>query len=280
MGRVWEHMVDRPVAAAVPAHRRDLVRLFLEHGFAGFPVVKEGSRKLVGVVTRQDLLDQPDEQQVALLMNPNPATTYSEGSLEEAARIVLTHRLHLLPVVTGSNDLVGLLTPHEFLPALQRRRGLVGGFLHRRLVPVHRATPARVALEILRTTHAGALPVLDDDGLLCGIVTDGDLLARSRFGEALVRTTAGLAAEGDAWTWEGLRGETASHRSAARLDAPPVPVDQVMVRSVHTLGPHATVREAAQLLYDRRLNQAPIVDAEGHVLDLLADLDLVRALFP
>lgn len=278
MARVKDEMIIDPVAASVPGTRRELLALFARDAHAGFPVVKAGARKLVGLVTRQHLFDHPDESQLALLMDPNPPTTYPEAPVREAARVLTEHRLRVLPVVNGLNDLVGLVTAKELLAALPAPSGHVASHLRRRLVPVHRATPARVALEIFRTTRASALPLLDDEGRFAGLVTDGDLLASARIADTSVRTVAGLAGEGDAWVWEGLRERRVRHESSA-LQPPAGPVADVG-RPARTLGPNASLADALDLLLEPGVHHAPIVDEEGRLLDLLGELDLLEALLP
>lgn len=271
-------MVLEPVAATVPAARRELLRLFLRHGFAGFPVVKEASRKLAGVILRQDVLDHPEEDQVALLMNPNPFTTYPEATLREAARLTHDNRLRVLPVVSGSNDLVGVLTPREFLQTLGRQRGLVSGHLRRVFVPAHESTPARVALEIMSVTRASALPVLNNEGRLAGIVTDADLLGQVNVTDAVVKTVSGMGGDSDEWTWEGLRDLRRLQHTTTQMDLPRAPLRDFMVRPVLSVSVHTSVAEAATLMLTHHINQLPVVDAEQRVLDVLTDVDLVGAL--
>lgn len=277
MVRVKEEMISDPVAAEVPGTTRELMKLFRIHGFAGFPVVKENSRKLAGVVTRHDLFQNPEETQTALLMDPNPATTYPEAPIEEVAELAHLRNLRLVPVVNGSNDLVGLVTPSELLAALHPTRALVSGYLKRRLVPVHHSTPAAVALEILRTTRATALPVLDDEARLIGIVTDGDILKRAKLEERTVRRKTGQVRDGDAWDHEAVGGERSAKTTTTRLRVPEVPVGQLMVGKVVTIGITTPVNEAARVMSERKLNQLPVLDGEGRLIDVLTDVDLLGA---
>ena len=53
------------------------------------------------------------------------------------------------------------------------------------------------------------------------------------------------------------------------------PVRQVMTTDVLTFRPDDTVESAARLLSERRLGGAPVVDADGRVLGLLEDDDLI-----
>ena len=53
------------------------------------------------------------------------------------------------------------------------------------------------------------------------------------------------------------------------------PVRQLMTTDVVTFRPDDTVESAARVLTERHLGGGPVVDAEGHVLGLLEDDDLI-----
>ncbi len=53
------------------------------------------------------------------------------------------------------------------------------------------------------------------------------------------------------------------------------PVRDVMTTDVVTLHPDQSFDEAARLLADRRIGAVPVVDAEGNVVGLLRDEDLI-----
>lgn len=50
----------------------------------------------------------------------------------------------------------------------------------------------------------------------------------------------------------------------------------VMTTTVHTVGPDTPVTEVAQLLLKHRISGAPVVDAEGRVLGVVSEGDLMR----
>src|SRR5712692_10383674 len=53
------------------------------------------------------------------------------------------------------------------------------------------------------------------------------------------------------------------------------PVTAVMSRDVVTLRPDQSVAEAADVLADKQIGAAPVVDAEGNLVGLLRDEDLI-----
>lgn len=62
------------------------------------------------------------------------------------------------------------------------------------------------------------------------------------------------------------------------MERPAVPTARgIMATSLVTLRPDMTAVKAAQLLLKHRISGAPVVDDEGHLLGLLSEFDLLRA---
>lgn len=53
-------------------------------------------------------------------------------------------------------------------------------------------------------------------------------------------------------------------------------VDDIMARDVVSVPPDASVREIASLMLERRISGVPVVDAEGQVLGVVSEGDLIR----
>lgn len=105
----------------------------------------------------------------------------------------------------------------------------------------------REALEAISRAVAGAVMVVDADGILAGYLTDGDvrrqLLASSISGEMLLEC----------------------------------PVAASTTRSPLALRPQMAAREALRLFGERRFNDAPVVDEHGRPVGWLEESDLLRA---
>jgi CBS domain-containing protein len=49
----------------------------------------------------------------------------------------------------------------------------------------------------------------------------------------------------------------------------------IMTRKVATIHPEASAQEAAQLLYQKRISGAPVVDADGKLIGVITEADII-----
>jgi CBS-domain-containing membrane protein len=118
---------------------------------------------------------------------------------------------------------------------------------------------------ILLTNHISAAPVVDADGRLVGMISEGDLLHRNE---------AGTAHERPWWlqmliTREALAGEYLREHSRRVAD--------VMTREVVSAGPDMPVADIATLLERHRIKRVPIVK-DGRVVGIVSRANLIQAL--
>jgi H+/Cl- antiporter ClcA/CBS domain-containing protein len=90
----------------------------------GFPVIDEAG-KIIGVVTRRDLLDEahPDDRPLSELLVRPAATIYEDSSVRQAADIMVVQNVGRLPVVARKDPskVVGIVTRRDLLAADKRR---------------------------------------------------------------------------------------------------------------------------------------------------------------
>ncbi|MFI5615117.1 HPP family protein [Amycolatopsis sp. NPDC051903] len=122
------------------------------------------------------------------------------------------------------------------------------------VVTVHPWAPAKEVAEVLAEHGFTALPVVDDDERLVGIVTEADLI-RGRF--------------------------AADTRTAPGRPGPRPPVDtsveQVMTAPVTAMAPGTDVADLCQALVDAKIRAMPIVDG-SRVVGIVTRGDVVRVL--
>ena len=113
--KVKEVMSKELIVTYVPGTRKDALKILAKYDVSGMPVLKKGSKEVVGVVTRSDIFRNPDEEQLALIMTSNPYTIGPDDDVEEAAKLLYNYRIHGLPVVNRKNELVGIISPTDIL---------------------------------------------------------------------------------------------------------------------------------------------------------------------
>ncbi|MFZ2487118.1 MAG: DUF190 domain-containing protein [Anaerolineae bacterium] len=122
--------------------------------------------------------------------------------------------------------------------------------------------PVAAAIELLIGQRARTLPVLDTDGRLVGLLTDGDLLQR------LGLPSAGVQA---AFNQQELQTQLAALRASG------LTVADLMHRAVITVGPTTPLAAAVQQMSAHSIKRLPVVDEAGHWLGLLSRVDVLRA---
>ena len=109
-------MVINPLTLKPTDTLADALALKERHGFSGFPVVEEGSGKLVGILTNRDVrfadkMDQPVSELMTKHSVDSPLITVKEGiAREEAKKLLHQHRIERLLVVDEDFCSVGLIT--------------------------------------------------------------------------------------------------------------------------------------------------------------------------
>lgn len=110
------------------------------------------------------------------------------------------------------------------------------------------------ALDIMNSGKFHRLPVVDNNGRLIGLVTEG-LISESS-------------------------GEKTTSLSIYELNylLSRTKVSDIMIRDVVTVGPEEFLEEGAKLLAEHRVGVLPVVDGDRHVIGILTDKDMFDAL--
>jgi CBS domain-containing protein len=135
--------------------------------------------------------------------------------------------------------------------------------MNRDVVTFAPATTVAEAATTLATQHISGAPVIDRDGRVLGIVTEGDLWRRPEIGTARRHS----------W-WEPLFADT---RALAQeyIKSHGHKVEDVMTRDVVTVAEDAPFGDVVALLERKRIKRVPVVEA-GKLVGLISRGDIVR----
>ena len=137
---------------------------------------------------------------------------------------------------------------------MDHRERTVESAMQREVVSVRADERLDLVDDIMKLGAVRHMPVLEGERLV-GVISQRDLLAASLS--------------------KVLEFEGKQRRTFMRS----VAVGEVMTRSPVVIAPSATLREAARLLLERRFGCLPVVDAQGHMVCLLTETDLMRAAY-
>jgi CBS domain-containing protein len=280
--RVADAMTPRSevVTVELPGMRDDVLTYLQERGFSSVPVVKptaEGETYR-GLVSREDLIEQPDEDQLALLMREVPTTT-AETDVVEVAALMRETGARRLPVVDGR--LEGIVTVTDVIRAIAE--GLVDGdrpvgeLATEAVNTTWVETPLPVAARELGYATVPYAVALDDEGEMAGILTEEDLIAVARVVEGEDDTGESMAGQDDEWMWEGIKAVGNRYLPTRNVELPAEPVAECMTADVRTVSRRKTAREAARVMLDADVEQLPLVSG-GNLVGVVRDVDLLAAL--
>ncbi len=277
--KVKEVMTEKPIVIELPGTRSEVLKKLVKNNVTGLPVVRAEDGTLAGFVTRQDIFSKPDEDQLALIMKRDVPTIGPNASVRDSARMMIERGLTHLPVVE-KDKLVGLLTPTDLLIVVEKENPqiTVEEIVRSPCVPIYYGAPLTVALATFRAAKVNALPVLDDDAKLVGIVTDRDIFNQTIVDSSVVMSDLGISDDEDNWTWEGLRNVMKLWYEVSRMDLPKLSVKEIMVKNLQTVFRKTLVGDAARIMRKNDFGQLPVRDSRDVLVAMIYDIDVVCTL--
>jgi CBS domain-containing protein len=131
----------------------------------------------------------------------------------------------------------------------------------RDVVTVPASTPIKDVARLLLERGISGLPVVDDEGRVVGVVSEGDIVSKERGVEQGIGHTHHWLFGPD--EEEALKREAST--AAEAMTSPAILVE-----------PQRPVAEAARLMVERSVNRLPVV-SEGRLVGIVSRADLVRA---
>ena len=265
--------------AKLPGTRDDVLELLQERAFSSVPVVKvdDGQETFRGLVSREDLIERHDEDQLALLMREVP-TTSADTSLEELAAMMVEEQTRRVPVVDG--QLEGMVTITDLMRAIADGAvdvdATVDEVATRDINTTYCEVPLPAAAQELYYANVPYTIILDEEGDMAGILTEVDIIEVAEVVEGEDSTGDSIADEDDDWMWEGIKAVGNRYLPTRNVEMPVGPVSDYMSGDLVTVGNSRTIQEAAQTLISNDIEQVPLVSG-GQLIGIVRDIDLLRA---
>lgn len=266
------------VHISVPGTREDVLQIMAEKQTNGLPVVKKGTKTLVGIVTRTDLLRKADENQLAMLMVRDPVTVSPTTKLEKAARIMLEKNYRRLPVVS-KGKLVGMISVPDIIGALLEENEKfqdvsIKDHVQKELVAVWDQTPLPLSYMMMEMAGRNALVVISTSGGVAGLITVSDYIRLSEVTteDNVSATYSGTESSID-WGWTSKDFLVVTKRL---LKLPNVPVGKVMTQNMISVSEVTTIPECVGILRRNEIDQAPVLSAAGNLIGMIEDRTFLK----
>ncbi|MFW6097243.1 MAG: DUF190 domain-containing protein [Chloroflexota bacterium] len=280
----------------------DVVTLLLHRGRRSVPVV-DGQNHVLGIITDGDLLRrvglaarldlqeelseaQLQKQLAALkdtgksaadIMTRPVVTVQSSDTVRQAMDIMVQRHLKRLPVVDEQQQLSGWISRVDVMrtldyhhqpeePASQRGKGYsVSDLMYREVPTIAPHASLEEIVQVLERGRYRRAVVVDETEHVVGIITDGDLLRRSRWGRH-----PGLLAR--------LRSLITGQPAVSPLPETEETAADLMSSPVVTITEQTTPAAALRLMMTHQCKRLPVVDDKGHLAGLLGRGSLLQGL--
>ncbi|MDI9643774.1 MAG: CBS domain-containing protein [Candidatus Verstraetearchaeota archaeon] len=272
-----ELMNPNVIYAEVPGSREQVLRVLKEKRISGMPVVKKGTRQLIGIITREDILRHPDEEQIALIMNREVVSVDLDATFDECLDTMKRKGFRRLPVVSN-NELKGIITVGDLVHkviANSQSSAKVSDYMRRRVLSCWGNTPVNIVNRVMRMASEYALLIIDNQERVAGIVSNTDLIRLVETKIEEKKSVLKSGSESQEWDWET---SSVLYISKQKISLPSFPIHQVMSTPCITISESSTISECANKMLKHDIDQLPVTNVRDEVVGIIYDVDLIKSL--
>jgi CBS domain-containing protein len=245
---------------------------------SGFPVCKKGTKTLVGMITRNDLLRKPDETQVGMLMVRDPVVVSPDADVKKAVDLMLEKGFRRFPVVKAG-DLVGVISIPDILGCVleedkEYRSASIADYVDRTVVATWEETPLSLSYMIMEMAGRNAIIIVDGRGRLAGVISVSDYIRLSEVSvEDNVSKTYSGTEHSVEWGWTSKDYLMVTKKL---LSLPNIPVREAMTKNIISVSEVSTVSDCVKTLRKNEIDEAPVLSAAGALTGIIEDRELLK----
>lgn len=220
-----------------------------------------GGGDLFQIVERRhnfNLFSALSKEPVESIMEKNPVVVYVDEGIKEALARMVNYGAGILPVLNRENKVVGILTEHDLVKYLAGVVSLglkVGDVMSSPVVTVGENATLKEAMETMVKYGFRRLPVVNDEGVVEGIITAVDIVRKFGTHELIERSTGG-----------DIR------------DILVIPVTEIMVHDVAVAREDDDLASAINTMLTRNISSVLVIDDEGVLKGIVTERDVLYAI--
>lgn len=220
-----------------------------------------GGGDLFQIVERRhnfNLFSALSKEPVESIMEKNPVVVYVDEGIKEALARMVNYGAGILPVLNRENKVVGILTEHDLVKYLAGVVSLglkVRDVMSSPVVTVGGNATLKEAMETMVKYGFRRLPVVNDEGVVEGIITAVDIVRKFGTHELIERSTGG-----------DIR------------DILVIPVTEIMVHDVAVAREDDDLASAINTMLTRNISSVLVIDDEGVLKGIVTERDVLYAI--
>ncbi|NJL88646.1 MAG: CBS domain-containing protein [Coleofasciculaceae cyanobacterium SM2_1_6] len=136
-------------------------------------------------------------------------------------------------------------------------------------IAVTPSTPLKEAIQLLAERRISGLPVVDEQGKLVGIISETDLMWQETGAE---KPPYVMVLDSIIYLQNPLKYDQEIHKALGQT------VGEVMTSHVISIHPDKSIRDATQILQQKKIHRLPVLDEAGKLVGILTRGDIIRAM--
>ena len=276
--KVKRVMSKNVVSVSVPGNREKALKLMREEHISVLPVVKGDTNELVGLLTRSDLIINPEEDQIAMLMSRDLITVGVSDEIETVAQKMIENNVRRVPVVNDGGELVGIITSFDLVSkalADMDCSNPVEEYMITDIATTWVGTPLNVAFEGMKLFGLKSILALDNQAKLTGILTETDFISESEIISERSEHSSTVGTEGDKWSWDST---SVLYIEKNHLKFSDKSVGDVIGDNLEVANEKTKVSDCAKKMKTFHIEQIPVTNVDGDLIGLVRASDLIKAL--
>jgi CBS domain-containing protein len=122
--------------------------------------------------------------------------------------------------------------------------------------------------QLMLNHHVSGMPVVDSEGKLTGVISEGDLVIQDKEIKAPVMTVflGGVIY---------LENPGRFNKELKRIIA--LKVSELMSKKVYSVGPEDPIEKVIKIISEKEVNRIPVVDENKRLLGIISRQDIIKA---
>lgn len=265
------------IKIGIPSERALAIETMKKNNVSELIAVKEDNGSFLGILTINDILSKPEEEQLALIIRREVPVLNKKGSIEDALSLFLSGDFYYLPVVEG-DCVIGILSLNDILPVVSKKYKIdknISELIERnKFMGVWDKTPTYIASRIMLNFRVSFLAVFDNAGKFVGILDTSDMIKSGEIISGVTESDATKGESGDDWDWNW---KSSVIIGTSNFYLPNKPVSNYIKEGLSIVNENLSIPKAIEVLQKEKTRYLTIIENDEILIGILRDIDILKA---